>query len=245
MSDRTRGRLVLAWMVLLSAGLAYVAFAATTRDRQPTSFEEINVQRVNIVEPDGKPRVIISNRARMAGLYWGGKEYKHHTRDEGGFLFFNDDGDEVGGLIFKNRTEGENYGATTRLLFDQYKQQETLGLVYGDENRQRRAGLQVWDQPDQSIFPAIELSDKLRNAKDDAERARLQAQMKEFEEAYRAAGGFAERFFAGKSLGESIVRLADKKGRPRLLLKVDANGEPSVEFLDEAGKVVRRITGSP
>jgi hypothetical protein len=42
-------------------------------------------------------------------------------------------------------------------------------------------------------------------------------------------------------LDDSIVRLADKQGRPRLVLKVDGAGEPSVEFLDATGKVVRRI----
>jgi hypothetical protein len=46
--------------------------------------------------------------------------------------------------------------------------------------------------------------------------------------------------FAGKERGASIVRLADGNGRPRLVLKVEASGEPRVEFLDEAGKVVRR-----
>jgi hypothetical protein len=38
-----------------------------------------------------------------------------------------------------------------------------------------------------------------------------------------------------------VVKLADKQGRPRLVLKVDGAGTASVEFLDEGGKVVRRI----
>lgn len=241
MSQNMRRNLVVGWLALLSAALVFMAWSQAADNRKITHFDEINVHRINIVEPDGKPRVIISNRERMAGLYWGGKEYRHHSRDEGGFLFFNDDGDEVGGLIFKSRSQGDQYGATSRLLFDQYKQQETVGLVYADENRQRSAGLHVWDQPDESIFPAIELSDRLTNATNDAEREKLRAEMKQWEDAYRAAGGFAERFFAGKQLEDSIVKLNDKQGRPRLVLKVDGKGEPSVEFLDDAGKVVRRI----
>ncbi len=84
MTEKVRSRLVTSWLALLTAGFAWVALAAATPERKLAEFDEINVQRINIVEPDGKPRVIISNRARMAGLYWGGKEYKHHTRDEGG-----------------------------------------------------------------------------------------------------------------------------------------------------------------
>ena len=239
MSTAARRNLVFAWLVMLSATVALMAWSEAAQERKITEFDEINVHRINIVEPDGKPRVIISSRARMAGLYWEGKEYKHHSRDQGGFLFFNDDGDEVGGMGFSNRKEGDHYGASSSLLLDQYKQDQTLGIMYGEQDGQRQAGLRVWDRPDKSLFPAIELSDKLSRAKTDAEREALRAQMKELENAYR--GGVAERFYAGKQLGDSLVKLADKSGRTRLLLKVTPEGEASIEFLDEAGKVVRRI----
>jgi hypothetical protein len=49
--------------------------------------------------------------------------------------------------------------------------------------------------------------------------------------------------FAGKEAGDALVRLSDKQGRPRLVLKVDKAGAPSIEMLDDAGKVTRRITG--
>lgn len=241
MSQEARRNLVFVWLSLLSAAVVFMAWSQASFERKVTSFDEINVHRINIVEPDGKPRVIISNRERMAGLYWGGKEYKHHSRDDGGFLFFNDDGDEVGGMTFANRKQDEHHSARSSLLFDQYKQDQTLGLVYAEQDGKREAGLRVWDRPDKSLLPAIELSDRIGRADSDAEREKLRAEMKKLEDEYRASGGFGERFFAGKQLEESIVRLADKQGRPRLVLKVAASGEPSVEFLDEAGKVVRRI----
>lgn len=246
MSEKVRSRLLVTWLALVTAGLVYVvAGSDAISEQRVTNFDEINVHRINIVEPDGKPRVIISNRERMAGLYWGGKEYKHHSRNAGGFLFYNDDGDEVGGMTFSNRRQGDNYGAGSSLLFDQYKQDQTLGLIYSEENRQRVAGLRVWDRPDASLLPAIELSDKIASASSEEERTRLRAEMRKLEQTYLDGGGFAERFFAGKQLGDSVVKLADNKGRTRLLLKVDAKGEPSVEFLDEAGKVVKRIGAQP
>jgi hypothetical protein len=243
MSTSTRKKLVFLWLTAISALLGWVAWSQAAAGHKVTDFDELNVHRINIIEPDGKPRVIISNRERMAGLYWGGKEYKHHSRDDGGFLFFNDNGDEVGGLIFNSRTKDGKSSANSRLLFDQYQQGETLGLVYSEEDKQRLAGLRVWDQPNESIFPAIELSDKLMKATTDAERAQLKAQMKQMEESLKSKGYFTERFFAGKYLEDSVVKLADKQGRARLVLKVDGQGEPSVEFLDEAGKVTQRIAG--
>ena len=94
MSEKVRSRLLVTWLALVTAGLVYVvAGSDAISEQRVTNFDEINVHRINIVEPDGKPRVIISNRERMAGLYWGGKEYKHHSRNAGGFLFYTDDGD--------------------------------------------------------------------------------------------------------------------------------------------------------
>jgi hypothetical protein len=235
-----RGNFVLAWLAVLTAALCFMALGETAPTHKITDFDEINVHRINIIEPDGKPRVIISDRASMAGIYLGGKEYKHPTRDEGGFLFFNDDGDEVGGMTFSNRRQGDHFGASSSLLFDQYKQDQTLGLMYSDENGKRQAGLRVWDRPDQPLRPVIELSDELARATTDEERANIHAQIDAVAKSW-GPHPIAVRFFAGKSVDDSIVKLADKQGRPRLVLKVDGAGVASIEFLDESGQVVRRI----
>src|SRR5580698_5826520 len=100
MSVAVRRNLIFVWLAVLSVALALMVRGHAAADHKVTDFDEINVHRINIIEPDGKPRVIISDRARMAGLYWGGKEYRHPNRDNGGFLFFNDEGTEVGGMTF-------------------------------------------------------------------------------------------------------------------------------------------------
>ena len=232
---------VFAWLAVMTAAVSFVGLGQAESGHKVTDFDEINVHRINIVEPDGKPRVIISNRKSMAGLYWQGKEYKHATRDNGGFLFFNDDGTEVGGMIFSNRKEGGHYGASSSLLFDHYNQQEALGLIYGEEDGKREAGLRVWDQPKESIFPLVELNDRMARAGTAEDRAAIK---KEMEAKVKTMTGpfFGERLFAGKQKGDSIVKLNDGKGRPRLVLKVSESGEPSVDFLDEAGKVTKSIT---
>lgn len=238
MSASVRNYLVFVWLGLLSVAVAFVLMGRAQSEQRSATFEQLTVQRLNIVEPDGKPRVIISNRALFPGLYWGGKEYRHHSRDTGGFLFFNSEGDEVGGMTFDARRDGEVTSATAGLMFDQYKQDQTVGLVYNEQNGRRTAGLRVWDRPDQSLEPIIKLSDEAARATSEAERERIRAKMMEVA---RSFGPNGERLFAGKVLEDSVVRLADKQGRPRLVLKVSGAGEPSVEFLDENGKVVRRI----
>ncbi|HWW59305.1 MAG TPA: hypothetical protein VN047_20595 [Sphingopyxis sp.] len=231
-------------LALVAAGFMMGAAAPTAlvmADSGPPKgvFDEISVKRINIVEPDGKYRLVLANSERFPGLFMEGKEYKHHSRDGGGMLFFNDEGDEVGGLTFGSKTVGDNRRASGSLMFDQYKQDQTVGLQYSEANGNRTAGLRVWDRPDWSIKPLMEMSARAA-ASDEAGKARIREEMRAYAMANGGAG--AERVFAGKTTDDAIVRLADKSGKPRLLLKVGADGEPSIEFLDTSGKIVKRIT---
>ncbi|MBJ7498399.1 MAG: hypothetical protein JHC57_01445 [Sphingopyxis sp.] len=232
-------------LVLVAAGFIMGAAAPTAlvmADSGPPkgTFDEISVKRINIVEPDGKYRLVLANSERFPGLFMEGKEYKHHSRDGGGMLFFNDEGDEVGGLTFGSKTVGDNRRASGSLMFDQYKQDQTVGIQYSEANGNRTAGLRVWDRPDWSIKPLMEMSARAAAAPDEAGRNRIREEMRAYAMANGGAG--AERVFTGKTSDDAIVRLADKSGKPRLLLKVGADGEPSIEFLDTSGKVVKRIT---
>ena len=66
----------------------------------PAKFESIDVQRINVVEPDGTLRMVISNKSAAPGAIIRGKEYAHPDRQSAGILFFNDEATENGGLIF-------------------------------------------------------------------------------------------------------------------------------------------------
>jgi hypothetical protein len=240
MASLIRNNLIFVWLTLATIPAVLLGIGQASAERKLASFDEINVQRINIIEADGKPRVIISNRPRMAKAYWNGKEYQHQSHGGGGFLFFNDDGTEAGGMGFSNGQDGDKYYAGANMNFDQYQQDNTLQLTYEDRNGQRIAGMRVKDRPDESIFPALELTDKLARAKTDDERKQLTAQLEKLTEKYTGGG---VRLFAGKQLDDSIVQLSDKQGHARLVLKVDGKGEASVEFLDASGKVTSRIAG--
>ena len=243
MKPNTRQTVMVVWMGALTVGLVAALTGRAESSARPGSaqFDQLTVHRLNVVEPNGDPRVVISDRKEFPGLYWGGKEYRHFSRDDGGFLFYNDDGDEVGGMTFADRRKDGHYAANSGLMFDQYKQDQVVGLVYNEQDGQRTAGLRVWDRPNHPLYPIIKMSDEAARAKTPAEKQAIEQKMRSTALSW---GHYGERFFAGKSQGQTIVRLADAQGRPRLLLLVDAKGEPSVEFLDETGKVTKRIAGN-
>lgn len=240
MVEIAKGRLALIAVGFIMGAAAPTALVMADSGPPKGVFDEINVKRLNIVEPDGKYRLVLANSERFPGLFMEGKEYKHHSRDGGGMLFFNDEGDEVGGLTFGSKTVGTDRRASGSLMFDQYKQDQTVGIQYNEANGKRSAGLRVWDRPDWSIKPLMEMSARAAAAPDEASRNLIRDEMRAYAMAQGGAG--AERVFAGKTSDDAIVRIADKSGQSRLLLKVGADGEPSIEFLDPAGKVVKRIT---
>jgi hypothetical protein len=93
MNTTTRKLFTYIWIAAITLGAGLLARSHAAAQLRAADLGEINVHRISVVEPDAKPRVIISNGPRMAGIYWGGKEFKLNTRASGGFLFFNVDGD--------------------------------------------------------------------------------------------------------------------------------------------------------
>lgn len=247
MTMTSRDRLLVAWLALLTVFAGWTAWdrVAGTSGTAPSTpggaaFGELTVERINVVEPNGLNRLVISNAARFPGLFMEGTEYRHHSRKGGGMLFFNDEGDESGGMSFASARQDEAYAASAGLFFDQYKQDQTVGLVYNDQDGRRVAGLRVWDRPDYSIAPLMEMSDRAARAATDTEREAIRKDMMDY--AMERGGAGAERLFAGKAREDAVLRLADPEGRPRLQLSVDGAGEPRVDFLAADGTVLRSIT---
>ncbi len=198
-------------------------------------FGEITVERLNVVDANGTLRLVISNKDRMHPGVLDGKTIER-PRPVAGLLFFNDRGDEVGGLTFTGQEIDGRGQANAGIMFDQFRQDQTIGISYSERDGQRTAGFQVWDRSD---TPLSELIEKLNAANRITDPAAREAAVK----AARAeAPPGPRRVFVGKLPDRTAtVSLADADGTPRLRLVVDAAGNPRVEFLDNQGTVVDRI----
>ena len=113
-----------------------------------TSFDEITVHRINVVEPDGTLRMVISNHAKLPGIIVRGKE-QPFARPQAGMLFYNDEGSENGGLIFggHRNARGEVVDSGGSLSFDKYGANQIVQLAGVDDKEDRFAGLIVTDSP--------------------------------------------------------------------------------------------------
>jgi hypothetical protein len=231
MSTFVRKNLIFMWLAAISMFLCVIAWGQAVVERKVMSFTELDVQRINVREPDGTLRMTISNTATAPGLIFKGKEHAFPNRQAAGILFFNDEGTENGGLLFGGAKKGKNASSGGHLSFDQYEQDQVISLDQTEENGRRRAGLTFFDRPATPI--PLEMIDKMNTPEGDAEFEKL-----------KEAGGFGyPRVFIGKTENRaSTVILRDAKGFARLKLAVTPAGAASIEFIDESGKIVRRIT---
>jgi hypothetical protein len=229
-------RLLQAWVIVATGALVVLGTSWFTEAQTArTRFTEIDVERINVVESDGRVRLVLANSARQADAVIGGRVLAPGRNRPAGMIFFNQEGDEVGGLIYSGRTGENGPIASGSLTFDQYRQDQTVALQYVEQNGRRRAGLAVIDRPQSPLPEYVDLVARRNAATNDNDRAAIEAEIAAF-------GQTKQRVYVGRSLeGEATLTLADADGRERLVLSVDPAGAARIRFLDGAGNVVREI----
>jgi hypothetical protein len=232
-----------AYAVLITAAAVIMVLAAFSRPSQSTRFVEIDVQRINIVEPDGKLRMVISNRPRSIGPIYKGKPFGYEGGTRPGIIFFNDEGTENGGLtITGSRDSTGRYQASSSWSFDQFDQDQILTLAYADNNGRRRTGITVADRADRNIYDLVMQRDSI-NAMPDTAARRVALQR-----LFAPVNGVplaATRLYAGRDTEKNaVVNLFDPLGRIRLRLRVDSLGRASVDFLNDSGRVTFSLPDS-
>jgi hypothetical protein len=108
---------------VLTTVVAAFVFADATHGQTPVQpFDQIDVQRINVREPDGTLRMVISNHAHLPGVITRSKEVPQADRPYAGMLFYNDECTENGGLVFGGRrnSAGDVVDAGVALSFDRY-----------------------------------------------------------------------------------------------------------------------------
>jgi hypothetical protein len=223
------------------AALTLILLAGFGKSPKRVTFTEIDVERINILGARGKPVLVLSNRRLMPGPSMNGKDYPRSVAEGrdllSGMLFFNEQGDEVGGLLFNGFTKGTgptDYAALGHFSFDQWKQNQVLALQYNDHGNSRRAGFVVWDRP--TDIPMTEELDRALRMQG-ATGAIREALRREAQEARERGASGAQRVFVGSDDRTAQIQLNDTKGRVRARMYVGPDNQPHLDFLNEAGIV--------
>lgn len=234
-------RMLKGYAIVATLLLGTLSLSAFRQASQKQRFTEIDVERINVVEADGKLRMVIANRDRSIGPIYKGKPFGYPGGSRPGIIFFNDEGTENGGLTFSGRQEADgSYRASSGFSFDQFNQDQVVYLQYNDNNGRRNMGLTIADRADVDIFDLVAERDSIVKAHPEG-AARNEA-LQRWSAPRNGTPLFAPRVYVGRDPNKAaMVNLSDRSGKPRIRLMVDSLGTPSLEFLDENGRVISRL----
>lgn len=91
-------------------------------------LDELTVKRLNVVSEDGSLRKVLSNETRQQPGLINGKELPARDRAQG-ILFFNNEGDECGGLTYAGVKKDGAVNSMFSFTADQYRQDQVLRIL--------------------------------------------------------------------------------------------------------------------
>lgn len=197
-----------------------------------TEFEEISVQRINIVAPDGSTRLVLTNDELCPAPIVDGQRFSRTGGGRTGMLFYNERGDECGGLIFAGDEPRSGAQAHAMLAFDHFRDDQAVALVYGRHGDSTTYGVETWDHDRPPLSEWAPQVEAVQAMPEGPERDAASAELPPWGQT---------RVFLGKQGGTVSLSINDRAGRPRIVLGLDEDDEPHLDFLDRNGNLVRRI----
>ncbi|WP_143304566.1 hypothetical protein [Chitinophaga vietnamensis] len=226
-------RILKIYSLVLTFIFGLFVFMSFRSDNHKQRFEEIDVERINVIEKDGAVKLVISNKARQHPGKADGKDLPARAR-EAGMIFFDGRGNECGGLVY----DADKKDAGLVFSVDQFRNDQIMQLQYFQELQgagARAYGLELWDRSDEyPVSRVLKVVDSINAFKNEAKE-------KNAFDSLAANGAFGtERLFVGKTMKNEVgLFIRDDKGTPRIKIYVDKNNKTVFETFDENGKPLK------
>lgn len=194
---------------------------------------EITTERLNIVGKNGNKFIVLSNPDKQAVATINGEPIGSEATKRGtaGLLFFNEEGDEIGGLVYGI----DSIGSYQLLTFDQRKNDQIMTLRkeenFEDGEWKRQYGLLLQERSEKQINVIVSELNEINSISDSVLRER------KLDDFWSDPENLApQRLFIGRTFsGDVGLYLMDKDNNPRLQIYVDREGLPHIESFDNEG----------
>lgn len=220
-------------LVLITA-LAALTVKTQWLPADSATVRELNVQRINVMEPTGHPRLVIANTSHSPKAIKAGKEF-FDPGPRPGMIFYNDEGSENGGFTFRGALKNGKVEHGLHLSFDRYNQDQTVALQHIEQDNMQISGLNIIDRP---AYPVDEYM-ALMLAAEQGDAAAT-AKIKELEQAHPDIHGHRRAFY-GTLNQKAMLQLNDPQGKKRIEMAVDTDGKPQLVFYAEDGSELLRL----
>ena len=134
------------WGLLLGRFMPVAKAAPAASAPTKQILDELTVQRINIVDRNGKTRLIIANADRFPNPVVRGKPVTRSIHTTAGMVFYDGEGNEAGGLATAKGPKGHEMVA---LILDYgYQPTDGIGLVKSEsaDGKNYTAGLTIADR---------------------------------------------------------------------------------------------------
>ena len=201
----------------------------------PMVQNQITARQLRIVDANGTLRVLVTGKPLPNGVM-DGKTFAHREGPPvAGLLFFNDVGDEQGGLVFTGHPVPGGHEQGGGLTFDAWKQDQAIQIIHDESDGQIETGVNGHDRPSMPMPDVERLDSDYAHATTAAQKAKI------LQESEVVKASNSSRFWLGIRNGQASLDLKDAHGRSRLRLSVDADGTTHIARISTTGKVLREL----
>ena len=226
---------LMAYAIISTLFISFFALSSFSQKDKVQRLDELVVKKITVVGEDNSPRMVLSNETRQHSGRMNGKDWAKRERPAG-IIFFNNQGDECGGIIFKATEKDGKIVSGMSFTMDQYKNDQVLQILndehYADGKTYIERGITINEYPEGADLDRKNQKLKeLNKIKDDKERKEKINELMKKE-------GHVQRLFMGKTYGNSSgLFLAGADGKLKMMIYVDEKGVPKIQTLNEKGEV--------
>lgn len=221
-------RLMKVYTVILTFVCFIMVLSSFNSRETKQKFQEIDVERINIVEQNGDLKMVISNKERQHPGIVNGKVIKRDYPRPPGIIFFNHMGDEMGGLVYGENGPDGHFGSFT---WDKVRGDQTIGYRHLEgADGSYETGIQMWQQPN---IPSEFSLAKIDSVMEISNKELRKEAFKKLREKNLIT---TRRLFLGKNRSDAaVLEMLDLQGNTRLALMVEPDGTPKLIFMDKEG----------
>lgn len=184
-------------------------------------LKELNVEKLNICEPDGTVKMSLFNSRNIPSLIIDGEDILpgHRSKDGvSGIIFYNNHGDECGGLIHgSDIDEDGKVSMGMSLTFDKWKQDQVLQMNLQKDGDKELYGISIYDRPKKNIKNTLFLMNELQKETDKEKQKILIREIRKNNH---------KRIFVGHDVdGDTKISLCDSNGKEKLKIFINDNNE--------------------
>ena len=236
-------RLQIVVVTLFFINLLILLSAFNFKSGKKENFDEITVDRINIVDKKGVTKMVIASNDMIRQDAQDANVDKEGFRSSG-ILFRNEEGEECGGLIYHGKKTTDGQDADASLTFDQYNQDQNVVLEHKENVSATESsiedGLAVIQRPDykkvEQEYKMYDAIDKMTLTPDQKDSIKSVYANKEVIGARRLFIGTKRGTKDSKPYNETGLFIKDKGGNNAIGIFVDYDNVPHVEVYDKSGK---------